>query len=102
MKNTLLSVLIIAASFSNTAIADNTFGFGLGSLYNGMGLNFGRGSDASLMYSSLGWMGGSSKRSRNTARDIVTHDSSYETNCGLGLGCILCRCCVETITAKQH
>jgi len=88
MKSTLLPALILAASFFSTAIADTTFGVGVGSLYNGLGLNFGRTGNTSLMFGSLGCMGGSSSRSKNTAGDIVTHDNSYETNCGVGLGYI--------------
>lgn len=76
MKNTLLSTLIFSASFFGTAIADTTLGVGVGSLYNGLGVNFGRTSDTSLMYSSLGCMGGSKS------------DDNYETNCGVGLGYI--------------
>lgn len=88
MKNTLLSTVIIAASFSTTVLAGNTFGVGVGSLYNGLGLNYGRTTNASLVFGSLGCMGGSSSRSRTTAGDITSSDNSYETNCGVGLGYI--------------
>jgi len=86
MKNTLIAVLFAAFSISNTAVGDTTFGIGVGALYNGLGFNFGRTSEASLVYGSLGCMGASSSRSSSIAGDVVSRDSGYETNCGLGLG----------------
>jgi hypothetical protein len=78
--------LLVVVSLSSTTAADSTIGVGIGSLYNGLGLNFGRSSDTSLTYASLGCMGASTSRSTNTAGDVVSRDSDYETNCGIGLG----------------
>lgn len=88
MMKSFLTALLIAVSMLGTATADTTFGVGVGSLYNGLGLNFGRVGNTSLTFGSLGCMGGSSSRSRSTAGDVATSDSSYETNCGVGLGYI--------------
>lgn len=88
MKNALLATIILAPSLFGSAIADTTFGIGVGTLYNGLGLNFGRTTNNSLMYSSLGCMGASSSRGTTTNGDVTTQESSSNTNCGFGLGYI--------------
>jgi len=88
MKYTLLSTSILSVSLFGSAIADTTFGVGVGSLYNGLGLYFGQTNNTSLMFGSLGCIGASSSRSGNATDGFTTRDRSYETNCGVGLGYI--------------
>lgn len=98
MKKTILSALILAASVSSTAIADTTFGVGLGSLYNGLGLNVGLSSDTGLVFGSLGCMGAFSSRSSHTNGESVTRDKKFESNCGIGLGYLD----VSLLPGNQH
>jgi len=88
MKNSFLLGLVFTTSLGSAAVADTTIGVGIGSLYSGLGLNFGRTTESSLTYGSVGCMGGSTSTSRSTSGDDGSRDSDYETNCGLGLGYI--------------
>ena len=87
MKKTLLAALVVVALPCSAASADTTFGLGAGSLYNGLGLNFGRTAGTSLAYGALGCVGFSTSDSETRGSDgSVERDSSYDTNCGLGAG----------------
>jgi hypothetical protein len=63
--------------FANVAIADdsNSFGVGIGSMYNGIGFSYGLKEETSFRYGSLGCISLSSSDSRGT-----------ELNCGIGFG----------------
>lgn len=54
-----------------------SFGIGLGSLYNGLGVNFGISKDKSLRYLALGCIGGSS-----------SDEGDFSGICGIGAGYI--------------
>ena len=88
MKHSLIATIIITPTLFSNAIADNTFGIGIGTLYNGLGINLGKTTSSSLMYGSLGCMGGSSSRGTTTNGDVTTQERSSSTNCGFGLGYI--------------
>ncbi|MFK7861144.1 MAG: hypothetical protein AB8B64_20170 [Granulosicoccus sp.] len=86
MKNALLAVFTAAPSLFISAFSDTTFGVGAGSINNGLGFNFGRATNASLMYGSLGGMVASSSRGTSISGHVITQDRSSMTNCGFGLG----------------
>lgn len=88
MKNTLISSVILASTLSSNVLADTTVGFGFGSLYSGLGINFGEVRDNSFMYGSIGCMGGSATRPITINGSVLSRDKGYETNCGIGLGYI--------------
>lgn len=76
----LLSTVIL----SNTAQADYTFGLGVGSLYNGIGINFGISAPTSLTFGSLGCL----SLSYGTTGDGEGGRGSdeFDSKCGIGLG----------------
>lgn len=86
MKKTLLTALLIAPFLPTPAFADTTFGAGFGSLYNGIGLNFGRSTNTNLIFGSLGCMGWSSSESIQSSSSGVTREHHSDSNCGIGLG----------------
>ncbi len=87
MKKTLLATLVAAPLLCSAATADTTFGVGAGSLYNGLGLNAGRTTGTSLTYGALGCVGFSTSGSEVRGSDgSVERESSYDTNCGIGVG----------------
>ena len=88
MRKALLAALAITPAFGTPAIADTTFGIGAGSLYNGLGLNFGRTTGTTLTYGALGCVGFSSSSSESRGGDgsVFERSSSYDSNCGVGVG----------------
>lgn len=88
MKNATLATLILAPTLFTSATADTTFGVGMGSMYNGLGLNFGRTTDTSLVYGSLGCMGFSSGGATTSNGDVTSQGNNSDANCGVGLGYI--------------
>ena len=91
MNKVLIAGLFTIPMFCTNVSADTTLGIGFGSMYNGLGINFGRIDGNSLTFVALGCIGGSysSGSSRSgTSGTLTTSDSSYDTNCGGGLGYI--------------
>lgn len=76
-----LLVAAVLTALAQTAHADTTWGLGVGSLYNGLGLNFGKTTDSSFTYGTLGCH--SLSRGNNG-----TSKNETDTNCGVGIGYI--------------
>lgn len=77
-------ILLIAALpfllLSTAAKADTTWGLGVGPLYSGLGINFGRTTASSLTFASLGCNSLSNNRAENSKSD------DFESSCGVGVG----------------
>lgn len=76
--------------FSSALIADNnsrTFGFGLGPLYSGLGVNIGFTDQRRVHYLSLGCLGfGSSEEVHSSDGVVTARERSFSSNCGVGAG----------------
>jgi len=83
MKKTLFALFItVPMLFASAAQARNTVGIGTGSMYNGIGINFGISTQQSLTFGAVGCVGGSVSSS-----DTVNDDSNDSNGiCGLGFG----------------
>ncbi len=77
---------------ATTAIADITIGVGIGTLYNGIGLNFGDSSSTGLTFGALGCISIWSARSESGNR------TGTNFNCGVGLGYIN----TAVLTGNRH
>lgn len=86
MRNRLLASIVLASTLSSTANADMTVGLGLGTLYSGIGLNFGTTTDTSLRYASLGCLGISLGNTDIDSSDSTERTQGDSSNCGVGVG----------------
>jgi len=81
MKKYLYIAMVTVPMLSSAASAETTIGIGVGPLYNGLGLNFGKTTPSSFVYGALGCVG-------ITIADSGDPDNRDESNCGVGFGYI--------------
>jgi len=91
VRRLLLVLSVTMLVMSKTAVADFTLGLGLGPLYSGLGLNFGKTTESSFTYGSLGCVGYSSTGVAMTSdgsQSATVNSEKIESssNCGFGFG----------------
>ncbi len=85
-KITVYLLLSFTLLLSTTASADTTFGIGIGSLYNGFGINVGKKTQRTFSFGSIGCMGYSYTNEESSNGDVVENIDNKRSNCGIGIG----------------
>lgn len=93
MHKALLAACIAAPLISTNVKAENTVGIGIGSLYNGFGMNIGNWTNSSIAFASIGCLAFSDRTQVTTSSNgdsstISEKTNGHDTNCGVGLGYI--------------
>jgi len=99
MKKYLIFTSIAMIVMCKSAMADFTLGIGIGPLYSGIGLNYGKTAPKSFTYGSLGCIGFSTGESANYADgEKVDEQTNQNSNCGFGFGHIS----TSMFTSNKH